>query len=459
MSGSNGHRSRWMLATMLVCALLSVRAAKAQADDRELDAAVETLRECASVIEKRCYFPLSAPMVITRSLAELQQSGIISGTDLPPAPDLVQKTEAEALQGARAHLALLTTLPGQRLSPTELAEAALAAYCRKIDPYTRYETTEDAARIDKARATAGSGIGMSLKERDGAYYCYPYPDSVAALSGIRPGDKLISVDGRAVKNQSVDLLATWIKGPPGTDVKLRIEKSTGRQQLLPITREAGLQSPAFKIEKDTGGVVLRVRRFEYGMGEKVYQALQSENQTTTRLMTVDLRGNQGGSLMGAVELAALFLEPGAEIVTILERGFPARKIDAEKPAVLKPAQISILQDEGTASASEVFIAAMVMNIPDRAASQGSKTYGKGVLQLVISDKNNGQEGTDIVTIKGGGVLTLTTGMIFAKGGLSWNETGLLPSTTAAGGKIFTANAISINNTTISRPKPVVKLVD
>lgn len=459
MTGGHGHRSGWMLAGMLACGLLSAGSAHAQADDRDLNAAVETLRECASVIEKRCYYPLTAPEVITRSLAELYQSGTVTGNDLPAAPDLVQMTEAEALQGARKHLALLAALPGQRLSSVELAEAALAAYCRKIDPYTRYETTDDAARIDKARATAGSGIGMSLKERDGAYYCYPYPDSVAALSGIRPGDKLVSVDGRAVKGQSVDLLATWIKGAPGTDVKLRIEKSTGRQQLLPVTREAGVVSPAFRIEKDTGGVVLRVRRFEHGMGEAVFKALQSEGQASARLMTVDLRGNQGGSLMGAVELASLFLDPGAEIVTILERGFPARKIEAEKAAVLKPSQISILQDEGTASASEVFIAAMVMNIPDRAASQGQKTYGKGVLQLAVSDKNNGQEGADIVTIKGGGVLTLTTGMMFAKGGLSWNETGLLPSTTAAGGNIFAPNAISINNTAKSRPKPVVKLVD
>lgn len=444
---------------MLVFALLPSRLMFAQADERELDAAVETLRECASVIEKRCYFPLTAATVISRSLAELHASGIISGTDIPPAPDLVQKTEAEALLGARTHLAQLAALPGQRLAPVELAEAALAAYCRKIDPYTRYETAEDAARIDKARASPGSGIGMSLKERDGLFYCYPFPDSVAALSGIRPGDKLVSVDGRPVKGQSVDLLATWIKGAPGTEVKLRIEKSTGRQQLLAITREAAALSPAFRIEKDTGGVVLRVRRFEAGMGQAVMQALAAEGLTSARLMTVDLRGNQGGSLMGAVDLARLFLDADAEIVTVVERGFPVRKIVAEQPAELKPAQISILQDEGTASASEVFIAAMVMNIPDRAASQGGKTYGKGVLQLVVSDNNNGQEGADVVTIKGGGVLTLTTGMMFAKSGLTWNDTGLQPSTTAAGGKIFSANAASIDNTAATKPKPVVRLVD
>ncbi|MDZ4405007.1 S41 family peptidase [Prosthecobacter sp.] len=453
----NGHRNTWVLAVTLAGVLFTTSHARAQVDDRELGAAVEILHECSSVIEKRCYYPLTVPVVMTRALAELHKAGAAPGADAPPPPDLTQKTEAEAVQGARAHLSQLAVLPGQRLTPAELAEAALAAYCRTIDPYTRYETTDDAARIDKARATPGSGIGMSLKERDGSYYCYPFPDSVAALSGIRPGDKLISVDGRPVKGESVDLLATRIKGPPGTPVNLRIEKSTGRAQLLPVIREAGTAAPAFLIDQDTGGVVLRVRRFEPGIGAQVSQALAS--QTTTRLMTVDLRGNQGGSLMAAVELASLFLDTGAEIVTVVERGFPNRTFLAEKPALIKPAQISILQDEGTASASEIFIAALVMNIPQRAASQGSKTYGKGVLQLVVSQKNEGQEqGTDIVTLKGGGVLTLTTGMMFAKGGISWNETGLQPSTTTPGGKIFTENAVSITNTAM-RPKPVVKLVD
>lgn len=446
-----------MLAKVLACMAMQAGFAHAQADERELDAAIDTLRECASVIEKRCYHPLTAPQVITRTLAELEGSQIVTGTDVPPSPDLTQQTTQEALQGARAHLAVLAMMPGQRLSPVEMTEAALSAYCRKIDPYTRYETSEDAARIDKAKALTGSGIGMSLKERDGIYYCYPFPDSAAGLAGIRPGDKLISVDGRPAKGQSVDLLATWIKGPPGKPVNLRIEKTTGRQQLLAVNREAANLAPAFRVESDTGGVLLRVRRFEPGMGEQVSQALAKE--TTTRMVTIDLRGNQGGSLMGAVEIARLFLDEGAEIVTVVERGFPVRPILAEMPATFRPSQIAILQDEGTASASEVLIAALAMNLPDRTASQGEKTYGKGVLQLVVSDKNNGQEGTDIVTIKGGGVLILTTGMMFAKGGLSWNETGLQPSTTSAGGKIFSDNAISINNKAATRPKPVIKLVD
>jgi carboxyl-terminal processing protease len=436
---ADGQRRLPRPALLLACLVLQASFAWAQDISRELNAAAAVLRECAGHIEKRCYFPLTAPAVATRVMAEMNKAG---GPDAPPAPDLRQMSESEALQAARAHVEKLCVLPGQRLGPVELVEQALAAYCHTIDPWTHYETSEDAARIEKARAIKGSGVGMTLREKDGAFYCYPFPESVASLAGIRPGDRLVSVDGREVKGASPNLLATWIKGAPGSQVMLRIEKSTGRAQLLPLLREAGSAAPAFRVERDAGGVVLRVRRFDADVVTQITAALAE--QPTTRLLTLDLRGNQGGSLKAAVELAQLFLDQDAKIATVVERGAAPLEFKAEVPAALRPSQVSILQDEGTASAAEIAIAALVDNLPGRAASQGGKTYGKGVVQ-------------DEIRLQGGGTLILTTGIIFGPTGLTWNEKGLLPSTTSKG-KIYPDGALSITSPA-TRPKPVVKLVD
>ncbi len=415
----------------------------AQADARELDTATEILRECASMLEKRCFYPLNAATVLSKALSELHKAGGAPGADAPPPPDLTQLSEAEAIQTTRAHLSALTALPGQRLSALELAEAALEAYCRTIDPYTRYSTAEDAARLDKARTIQGSGIGMTLQEKDGFFYCYPFPESSAALAGIRPGDKLLTVDGRPLQGKSINLIGTWIKGAPGTPVNLRLEKGgTGRAQLLAVTREAAVAQPIYKIERDSGGVVIRLRRFEPGLAEKIREELAA--QPSIRLLTLDLRGNQGGNARAAIEVAQLFLESGKKILTILERGMKPLDFTSENASPFRPTQISILQDEGTASAAEIVIAALAENLPGKAASQGEKSYGKGVVQ-------------DEVALSSGGKLIVTVGMMFGPGGLSWNETGLLSSTTADG-KIYSDRAISITKPTAG-PKPVVKLVD
>lgn len=437
-------QTRFSLALLILALAGGVTSqASAQADEREVAAAAEMIRECATAVEKRCYYPYTSTEVISRALAALQKSGAAPGEDAPAPPDVSQLSEAEAVKAAQAHLAVLASLPGQRLSVTELAEKALSVYCKTIDPYTRYESADDAARLERAMTIQGSGIGMTLQEKDGSFYCYPFPESSASLAGIRPGDKLLTVDGRPLADKSINLIGTWIKGSPGTPVNLRLEKSgTGRTQLLAVNREAATAPPVFRVEPDSGGIVLRIRRFEPGLAAKIREAMAGH--APVRLLTLDLRGNMGGTARSAVEVAGLFLQPSNKVLTILERGLAPVEFNAEAPAEISPTQISILQDEGTASASEILVAALLENLPGKAASQGAKTYGKGVVQ-------------DEVTMTNGSKLIVTVGMMFGPGGLSWNETGLQPST-ASGGKIFSDNAISVTKPA-ARPKPVVKLVD
>ena len=114
------------------------------------------------------------------------------------------------------------------------------------------------------------------------------------------------------------------------------------------------------------------------------------------------------------EFVSMFLEPGDNIVTVRTRDRPDEVINATKPREFTPAAIICLQDNGTASAAELVIAALVNSKTARAASQGPKTHGKGVVQTPIE-------------LRGGGKLDITSGELIAPQGLTWDTTGLLPS--------------------------------
>jgi len=165
-------------------------------------------------------------------------------------------------------------------------------------------------------------------------------------------------------------------------------------------------------EKKVTGLLLRVRRFNSTTVAETRAALEGFPSSDT--LTLDLRGCEGGSLNAGVEFASLFLDAGEPIVTLRQRGQPDDVRTATKPAAYRPVALSILQDEGTASAAEMVIAALINSPRTNAVSQGPKTFGKGAVQ-------------DSIELKGGGRLLLTTGELISPQGVGWDGVGLLPS--------------------------------
>jgi carboxyl-terminal processing protease len=320
---------------------------------------------------------------------------------------LDEAAEAEFIRILQA----VASAPGQRLTLRELAERALQTYCRQHDAYTRYVRSDELKLVKLMGKTTGSAVGMSVMEKEGFFFCYPLPGSPAEAAGIKAGQKLVSVDGKPVEGRSLEYLAAVIRGAPGTEVSLRVEHTFGRAQTIRVTRET-LSTPSVLTEKRVSSFILRVRKFSKELLTEARAALANLSPGGT--LTIDFQGCPGGDLDVALEFAGMFMEPGEPIVTVRRRGQPDEVISANKPREFKPAGVILLQDSGTASGAELVIAALIASKTARGASQGTKSYGKGLTQ-------NG------IDLRGGGRLILTTGELIAPQGQTWDKVGLLPS--------------------------------
>lgn len=380
--------------------------------------------EAAAKIQERCFYPRTAAAVYAGILAAAHKR---SGDAQFQPGGMDQLPQAEAAQQFRARIAALAEQPGQRLELLDLVEGGLADYCRSIDHWSRYLSIQDAARISQFKRTDAIGIGVNLREDGGSVFCHPFPESQAGLAGITSGDKLLTVDGRAVDGQPLELIAAWIKGVPGTKTTLRVEKLTGQSQLITATRESA-KMPLVLIEKERTGTLVKIRHFENGAANQIAEALK--DLQAGRAITFDLRGCGGGWMLTAVEIARLFVAEGKTVLTHIERGGEGEVFTAPG-AKFSPGRITILQDEGTGSAAEILIAALVENLPQQAVSRGQQTHGKGVVQ-------------EPILLKSGGQIILTTGILFGPSGRSWEGVGLLPSFDAKEpGGIYPPNARSL----------------
>lgn len=403
-------------------------------------AAYSLVEEGAKVIAEKCFYAHTVPQVLQGVLTALRAQSIDPGAD--PLPDLAALSEAEAWPIFKNHLERIASQPGQRLNLTDLIEAGMRGFCPTIDDWTKYYTVADYARINRGGVSSTGTIGVNLREVGaGEVYMYPLPGSPAGFAGIAPGDRLLTVDGRKLEGKPIELVASWIKGTPGTQTTLRVERRNGRSELVAVNREE-LDSSPIQVAKELAGLTIRIRFFTKDLAAQIEDALG--DGSAARGLTIDLRGCTGGSMIAAVESADLFLPIGKRILSLSERGQPVQHYDAEREPVVQPRSLSLLQDEGTASAAEIFIAALVENMPGQAASAGTSSYGKGVVQMEQA-------------LAGGGKLNVTTGVLFGPGGKSWNSVGLLPSVSNAG-QIYPDNAVSLANP-VAKPKATIRLVE
>ena len=369
------------------------------------------LHEAVEKIHATAYRTETRAVICTKALhallAQLGPSVQSFDRDLTMLQDDAAEAELiRILQGVAA-------TPGQRFGLRELAERAIQAWCKQHDPYTRYTRSDDIRLVQLMMSKAtGSGVGVTIMEKDNAFQCYPLPGSPAEAGGVVAGDKLLSVDGKPVEGKPLDYVVAAIRGgPPGSEVLLRVAHGFGREQTLRLTRET-LTTPSVMVEKKLSGLILRIRKFSKEMPGEARAALAQLSPGAS--LTIDLRGCPGGSLDRAVEFVGMFLEAGEPIVTVRTRDRADEVINATKPREFKPSSIICLQDGGTASAAELVIAALVNSKTARAASQGPKSYGKGVVQTPIE-------------LRGGGQIAITSGELIAPQGQTWDTIGLLPS--------------------------------
>jgi len=277
--------------------------------------------------------------------------------------------------------------------PEELVTTSIEAMLSSLDPYTTY--IPESAMDDFQFQTTGEygGIG-SLIQRQGeqVMIAEPYAGFPAAKAGLRAGDVLLEVDGVPTKELEIEKVSDRLKGKPGTELTLLIERY-GEEDALEITlvREkiSILNVPYYgMIEPGTG--YIRISNFTTGASNEVEKALKElKKEQELNSLVIDLRSNPGGLLIEAVRICNLFVDKGELIVST--RG-KMKQWDSEYSTSQAPLDkdipLVVMVNRGSASAAEI-VAGALQDL-DRAVVVGQRTFGKGLVQTSRPLKYNAQ---------------------------------------------------------------------
>lgn len=286
------------------------------------------------------------------------------------------------------------------------------------DRFSHYFTPEQLRQFESATSGSFSGVGLAVNEvRRGLRVAVVYPDSPAEEAGLTEGDVITAVDGKSIAGVPSRVSTARIKGPPGTDVELRVVSAkSGEPRDIDVER-ASVRIPAVQgmLRKVDGRRVAWVRfaTFSEGAHGDLRDELERLYRRGAEGAIIDLRGNGGGLLNEAVLSASVFVEDGV-IVSTQSRTQDDKTYDAVGEALDQRPTV-VLVNRDSASASEIVTAALQEY--DVATVVGTRTFGKGTFQEVIA-------------LPAGGALDLTRGTYLTADGTSIADRGVQPDVRA-----------------------------
>lgn len=285
----------------------------------------------------------------------------------------------------------------ERVDINRLFETGVNSMLGTLDPYTQFENNAQALEMSvKTNGRyAGVGLGLALGEPDPSAKDMRPIIVVSAFegyafdAGLRPGDIIHSVAGTPVAGVSLEKVTEMLRGDPGTEVDVTVSRQ-GFSTPLGFTlarRDVHIKDvPASTFVGDAEDRIayVRLQSFAKDAANEVAEALESLKATGRSVQSVvlDLRGNPGGLLNAAIEVAELFVPQGSTIVTTRGRGLGPSPtfVSSREPLLPGNTRLVILVNGQTASASEI-VAGAVQDL-DIGVVIGSRTFGKGLVQNV-----------------------------------------------------------------------------
>jgi carboxyl-terminal processing protease len=265
-----------------------------------------------------------------------------------------------------------------------LVEAALSGYVEALgDDYSEYIPKEEMEEYTSQITGNYEGIGIYMvknTEKNLIQVLTPIKNSPAEEAGILPGDFIISADGVKYTGDEMTAASNNIKGEAGTKVKLEILR--GEETLeFEIERRAIAMNPVESEVLDNNIGYIEVSSFDEGTAEDFKNNFESlKNQGITSLI-IDLRNNGGGLVSESLQMLDYIVDKGSTtLITVDKNGNEELSTASEDPIINMP--IVVLVNENTASASEIFTAAL--QDLNKATIVGTTTYGKGVIQQIIT---------------------------------------------------------------------------
>lgn len=293
------------------------------------------------------------------------------------------------------------------LNADEVVGTAINSMLRSLDPYTVYYPEDQVKNLRTMITGRYVGIGALIRYNQKLKRVVidePYAGNPAAEVGLKKGDIILSIDDSTMVGKDVSYVSSHLRGDPGTTFVLKIKRpSTGKVMNFTIKRRSvELPSIPFYGLNGDGIGYLNLSSFTEGCAKDVRRALVEMKQKGMKGFVLDLRGNGGGSLSEAVDIVNMLVPKG---ITLVKTRGKLKRANRDYTTTVEPIDsvmpVVVLVNGESASASEITSGSL--QDLDRAVILGTRTYGKGLVQLSVDLSYNGQ-------------LKLTTGKYYIPSG-------------------------------------------
>ena len=276
----------------------------------------------------------------------------------------------------------LNNLYYEEIDPKKLVGGAINGMFDALeDPYSDYLTKEESESFNASLSSSFEGIGAEIEARnDYIMIVSPIKNSPAEKAGLLPRDMVLAVDGKSIQGMSASEAVTLIRGEKGSVVTLTVQREGMTDKMdVKITRDVIPVETVYGEMGDDKIAHIQITSFSEKTSDELEAKLAEFDALGMQGVILDVRQNPGGYLTAALEIANLFLENGQTILQVEPRQGETEVYKAEGGKKYK-VPVTVLIDEGSASASEILAAAL--NESAGAKIIGVTSFGKGTVQTV-----------------------------------------------------------------------------
>jgi carboxyl-terminal processing protease len=279
----------------------------------------------------------------------------------------------------------------EEIDPYEFAKAGIDGMLENLDPYTVFIEQEDNTRLNIITTGKYGGLGMEIGMRnERVTIISPMDNSPAQRAGIRAGDIIQKINNVPVSELSPEEISNQLRGPIGSDVQVTIERPGFESEftLKMVREEIVIEDVSYSDFIAPGIAYVRLTGFTEKAGQEFTREIKNlQKRDKIRGFILDLRGNSGGLLESAVDIAGIFLPKGTSVVYTKGSNDGEHSFRTDSNPLLPDIPVTVLVNNGSASASEI-VAGALQDL-DRAIILGTNTFGKGLVQKVYNiDKNS-----------------------------------------------------------------------